>query len=615
MEWIAKKYCDEKWDVAIKKSKNKKVICYSAGIALELMPVLFGDDINIEYHIDNNFKNYASNRVKVFSPEILKTEKRGDFFVYICGQHTISMKEQLESYGLVEEEDFINLYGQFEKVFRIAKHDYLANRMIDYICKYPQKPMRTNADEQKYGVVCTCTYMAPFIYDMAICMGLWYQGYDTELIVDDIYTYENISIYEGITEDIRKLCNNVVNVLKEHLEGFKVLYLSSLKKAELDEKDYKLVSKATDITAVWQRSRKIESVLSKSTEEYKKQFEPIFKNNCCYIKELYNIRKYDVLTVFTGVHGQRIFYDEYNKYGRTVTYDGDSGGFRDWSSDGMCSKSMDILKIYEENYFNDVQKEIFIEKAEKDLQRRISYDSEDTGIFDFLNGKTGMVTDSWYDVIIPLNIMNDAAALGANRVFENEKSWLLETVNYIIHNTEANILIRKHPSSKMINYYNQDDFCEEIKKIYSEEKRVFIAESDNKLNTYEYINHSKVILPFTTTVGLEAVAMGKSVVTHTNIYYDRMDFVKSAKDKEEYFELIKEAIENNITIDDEKRRNALLVYWYAMNRYLTSFFSEDSFEWLDLSIEQLLEEDSVQYIYECIIKGIPVYYNTIKSTL
>ncbi len=616
-KWVSKKYLDQEFYQIFERNRGKKIIVFSAGTALHTVPELLPGGLEIVYFIDSNYEKWQKENYSVKHPEELKKEEKGTFLVLIAGQHTISMKEQLESYGLKEQEDFVDLYGKYEKAFRIAKADYQAEQMKEFVQRIPESSLKRDMTKKtKIGIALTCTFLAPPMYDIALFLLLKKKGYDAELIVDDCYSNENITVYEGITEDVKNIVNGVLEEVKKCFKDITIKYVSDYKKAELTEEDLKLVEEAAHANAIWQRSRKIDRVMAVSEEEWHDLCYPIYRENLQRIKGFFEKNRYDVINIFTGLHGQRYFYPVLGerKGIRVSTYDGASLK-SSWASNGRASHRMDICRVIKEDWLNTEQKNKIVEEAKKIFNRQSHLVDKVVTRESYQTGEREKITEDWFDVVIPLNVMWDAAALGRNKIFNSEFEWVSETVEFILKNTNANILVREHPAAKRLGFYNIDSFGAKLKEQCAEEKRLYIADGYNSLNTYEYMEHCKVVIPFSSTMGIEAVLLGKQVILHAEVYYGSLQFAFKAGSKEAYFEAIKNALQTaeEFQIAEEVAEEAWLAYYLGLNYTLETDFRENMPEWLSLSLEEVEKTIGVEELCRLITDGVPICYQNIEK--
>jgi hypothetical protein len=81
------------------------------------------------------------------------------------------------------------------------------------------------------------------------------------------------------------------------------------------------------------------------------------------------------------------------------------------------------------------------------------------------------------------------------------------------------------------------------------------------VNTYDLIRAAKVVLPHTSTVGVEAALLGRPVVLSTRVYYEGFSFVWNPATREEFFGLLEEALAGGLVVGEAARKEAALAYF------------------------------------------------------
>lgn len=619
-----KKYINiEEFNKTLEKCIGKKIICFGAGTATYLMPRILPTGYKVDYYIDSNARLWGESPLgpKICSPETVLQEEEGSYIILIVSQHALSMRKQLESYGLVLDVDYIDLFTSFEKCFRIQKVVFQAEKLIEFINKIPIKSFLDNPTQsnQKIGVVAACGFMGtPMFYDIGIFLLMRYNGYDVELIMDNTYTCENFTMYEGASSDIREITDQVINIMLKRFPQLLVKWIDESKTCELVENDIKYVERQARINTIWQKSRQNDRSMNISQNELEKKFYKVFLNNLKSIKCFFEKNSYDILTVSTALHYHRGFYmwmgECHNM--RVANYDGSNNdGKTSWGTNYPNGHHYDIAKLINDNYFNEIQKQKIIELAKADFNRR-RYSVSDGSNYNYqLVASSEVINEKWSEVVIPLNVMWDAAAIGLNRVFSTEEEWLVETINYVLKNTCANIMIREHPVQMNLDKYNNANYEKLLYNNFGDNPRIKLYKYNEKINTYDFIKNCKVVLPLSSTVGLESVFLGKPVVVHSNCYYSKLNFVKAASNKEEYFSYIRQSLDGSIAISQEMMDEAYLAYFILMNSRIKTIFSESNPEWLMKDIEELNDDITVQRILDSIGKDIPIPYVNILDII
>ncbi len=78
-------------------------------------------------------------------------------------------------------------------------------------------------------------------------------------------------------------------------------------------------------------------------------------------------------------------------------------------------------------------------------------------------------------------------------------------------------------------------------------------DSDDPVNTYDLIGKAKVVVSYISTVGSEAAALGKTVVTEGKSCYADLGFVWEQKTRKEYFEFLSKALKGKLNVSDKQR--------------------------------------------------------------
>lgn len=592
------------------KNINKKIICFGGGTASEILTKNLLYQYDVEYYLDNNNELWNSNinNIPIKNPEILKDMKKGSFIVLILSKHVINISKQLTSYGLVENTDFFDIYEKFKKYFRIAKFDELTERFKNFIDTIPNEAFNNIKvkDNQKIGIVCiSSTLDLETWYPFAQYLILKYKGYNVTLIIDNLKSFDDISYFDGSYIVTKKYCEYIINYIKNKFGELNISYIKENEKEDLDEKDIQEIKRLRDINIKWYSSR-IDEMKGYSDTEREKIFYNILERNAKVLKYYFNNNKYDVINVFTALHKHRGLYMwEGLKHNiRVSSYD---NGL--YSTNNPCSHLYDINKIIDGNWFTNEELYKIKEMAYKNFEERINGLDNNFQI----SKKETISSFKDYDIVIPLNIEWDAAALGLDRIFNNYSEWLLETIDFIICNTNASVLIREHPAQIFYKDYIYKSYENIIKEKYPNNNRLYYCKSNENINTYKIIEKSKIVLPYSSFLGVESVLMNKLVISHTKAFFDNMNFIYSAKDKDDYFILIDNALNNKLEL--KNKDTALLTYYYMINNRTSSDFREFLWSWLDRIFDELINDKDIIKLINVIANDIPLIYSNIKENL
>jgi hypothetical protein len=166
-----------------------------------------------------------------------------------------------------------------------------------------------------------------------------------------------------------------------------------------------------------------------------------------------------------------------------------------------------------------------------------------------------------FDIVLPMNVFDDAAALGRNRYFKDAKEWILETVDFVMNQTQASIVVREHPAARRLDW--PDQFGKMLQERFGGQPRFRFVGCREDVNTYALIEGAKLVLPHSSTVGVEAALMGKQVLLDTGVYYAGLGFVERGNSKEDYFLKLKGLLEKGGALEEDKRERAWVCYFYG----------------------------------------------------
>lgn len=166
-----------------------------------------------------------------------------------------------------------------------------------------------------------------------------------------------------------------------------------------------------------------------------------------------------------------------------------------------------------------------------------------------------------FDILIPLNLRFDSAALCRQRLFGSVTEWLHSVLKWASSRPGTTVAIRQHPCERLDGFRGEDSWETILAEFLRPGSGVTFFPAEADVNSYDLIGAARVVLPFTSRVGIEAAMMGKPVVTSAHCYYDGCGFVSSPQTREEYFELIGAALAGALVPDAEARRLAAVAYY------------------------------------------------------
>ena len=167
------------------------------------------------------------------------------------------------------------------------------------------------------------------------------------------------------------------------------------------------------------------------------------------------------------------------------------------------------------------------------------------------------------DILLPLNYRADTAALCRQKVFGSVLEWVVAVCTWIEAHPPYHLVIRQHPCERIPEYRGTDNWELHLGKFPSFGNRIHLVKAEADVNTYDLLSRAKVVLPFTSRVGIEAAMMLKPVILGSQCYYAGCGFTADAKSSGEYFVLLEKALTGELPTDQRQADLAGLCYYIA----------------------------------------------------
>lgn len=432
-------------------------------------------------------------------------------------------------------------------------------------------------------------------YFITLAMAFQLQGKKVYLVFDDTCSYSGIHrfFFKIQERSISKILRNVDGVIES-------IYLSrflSERSALVSESyiDY-LVEKNK---IIFSRGECFDEKIQMFAHHMKKSL----KNTANHIQGLLELKNPDYIIIGGGGYISSGLWLEFGQKMGIRVASVDSGfSVLLLSTEGIAANLDDIPKAFHMMPTEDLW---VINEAQTELKRRMS----GTDQFNLQNvPATG--EGCMFGVVLPLNQSYDLSALERHKVFKNQTEWMLETVEWVLNNSSERIAIRRHPVERFPQFASNDDYLKCIIEKFGNNNRICFVDSKAAINTYDLIEKAKVVVTYVSTVGIEAAALGKPVVTEGASCYSELGFVWSAKTREEYFNLLQKALNGKLVVDKKKQEDAWRCYYLTQccNWHYTTFTPQpsDFDKWIIENPEELLAKQEVLDILDAIEKNIPL---------
>lgn len=322
--------------------------------------------------------------------------------------------------------------------------------------------------------------------------------------------------------------------------------------------------------------------------------------------------KYDVISVPGGVWGSSGIWVKHARAAgvRIATFDSGGYGTLMLAANGVACQLGDIpaafsmlkttVKMWEVHAF-------IVESARAEIERRRA------GVDKFASQIPGIIraeTRASGAVLIALNSSWDSAALGLHAVFENSMQWVVESVKYVLENSSVPVIVRQHPAERLEIARTSDDYRRLLNDSFGSHPRLRFIAAEDPVNSYDLLDEVAVVLVYTSTIGIEAAAHGKVVITPSFSYYSDLGFVWKATDRSRYRKCLSEALAGLLVVSPSMRDDAIYCYYLTQccNWVFSPFNPEGFEEWSRFDLSELGQHEKVEMTMQALEGNIPVAY-------
>ena len=197
-------------------------------------------------------------------------------------------------------------------------------------------------------------------------------------------------------------------------------------------------------------------------------------------------------------------------------------------------------------------------------------------------------------VLIPLNVEWDTAALGRHVAFTDTVDWVSSTVEMVLELHPGPVIVRQHPSERRPGQRSRLDLAGVLRDRFGQDPRYSFVAADDPVSSYDLLDSVDLVLPFTSNIGIEAAALGKTVLVAGATFYADLGFTWSATSRDEYLALLRRGLLGDLPPWREQQERAWLCYYLVAvtNRIWTDFTShpDDFWSWVRRSPDELFAE-------------------------
>lgn len=400
------------------------------------------------------------------------------------------------------------------------------------------------------------------------------------------------------------------SVMKPLRARYRVIDLSTLRGgAPLDAPARAEAVRLAHLNAVWQLRGEM---VQDGREQYVTQCEQQMLVAYPAIARVLQPNAFDLLFVPGGVWGNSGIWVRCARAAgiRVGSYDSGTTGLVIIAANGVACQLQDIPAAFarlKAQGADSPDVDFAIREAQAEMQRR----QAGTDNFAYQLQGDG-ANNAHYDgaVLLALNSSWDSAALGLHAVFEDTTDWIVQTVRHLLKHTDAPVIVRQHPAERLKFARSSDDYPTLLAKHFGQHPRLHFIAATDKVNSYELMNRVRAVVVYTSTIGTEAAAKGKPVVTASSSYYADLGFVDKATTREQYLRLLEQAARGELQVSAAQQRDAQLCYYLTQccNWVFTPFNPADFHEWSCRPLSGWYADPNVQRLLSSLQDNTPVAY-------
>jgi len=206
------------------------------------------------------------------------------------------------------------------------------------------------------------------------------------------------------------------------------------------------------------------------------------------------------------------------------------------------------------------------EQVEKYMYKRMDINASDGLPYNYMNYEK---FDFGEFVVLFTNIAWDSAVFYQDDIFEDYFTWLEEVVKFWENNIrDINLVIRIHPAEEKLGVFVTYEKVEDFLKIKFSRlpDNIKVVKPLDRINSYELIKKCRFALTYASSIGMEVAFLGKPCVVASNVHYADKGFVIKPRNKNEYFEIIKKLINNELVYFPDREKLYQYLYFFYFDR-------------------------------------------------
>jgi hypothetical protein len=432
-------------------------------------------------------------------------------------------------------------------------------------------------------------------YSVMLALGLARRGRTVVLVWDDT----------GFPELHLDEQNRVIGDVLEYVGRFMpVVRVGDTSPQRTRPSDADVVGAFTDQNVTWVLRG---AARSAADEQLAERIRTSLRRSLPLIRATLERLRLDCLVLPGGVYGTSGLFRHEGEAGgcRVATFDTDRR-IGQLAVSGIAAQSTDVPRAFDWLWRSgaDARREpIAVARAE--LERRTG--ASDAYGFQALPARGTAVADA---VVIPLNVEWDTAALGRHLHFPSTVDWVLTAIGEVLERGTQSVVVRQHPSERRKLQRSRLEIDRVLHDRFGDDPRVQFVAADDPVNSYDLLRSARLVLPYVSTIAIEAAAMGKPVLISGAAHFAESGFVWTARSRDEYLALLRRGIRGELPPLPEQRERAWTYYYLAAvaNRIPTQFtpHPDDYWDWCRRPPEAVFSDPEVAAILEAIDRDVPI---------
>jgi hypothetical protein len=330
------------------------------------------------------------------------------------------------------------------------------------------------------------------------------------------------------------------------------------------------------------------------------------------VRSMMHSLDFEYVTVCGGVIGPSGLYLEAARDAgvRAATFDGGLG-WVEVNTEGVAAQQTDMPRTFALLDESLERRPVEVEDAarhEYELRRtgrdNTQYQLARPGTSD---GSAGVAARS---VLIPLSVIFDASALGRHHIFEDSEDWLVTTIGALLEQTDDRIIVRQHPSERKSTERSRFDVRAVLDGAFGDNGQLWFVAAEDDVSTYDLLDATRLVLPFVSTIGIEAAALGKPTIISGAVYYAGLGFVYAPETRNEYLDLLARGARDELPLLPDQTSRAWRAYYLnaVCHRVWTNFGPQppDFWRWVSRLPDELYGDPAVDDILTSIDRNVPL---------